>query len=188
MSCKKLSIILLSIIFVTCSSIKPTGKIKLCEGDKNKILWSNDRKLEWDDFQGIPDDKAVNTVAMIQGSIEIVKIDLIDNIPKPIVHCYFIKDKSWTVVNDDYTLQHEQLHFDIYEVYARKIRKGIDSLNTEKIQNIKDYQSLYDNYILECAEKNVQYDNEVYFNEVKQQEWNNEIHKQLLKLNNYKLD
>jgi predicted secreted Zn-dependent protease len=45
---------------------------------------------------------------------------------------YFDKDQSWMMVKNAYVLQHEQIHFNISELYARKIRKSADSLSQKK--------------------------------------------------------
>lgn len=153
--------------------------------EDDKILWSPTKKLEWNDFKGAPTDTLYTHAAQIHGLIEIVKIDTDKNIPKITLHCYFIKSKSWTKVNDNENLAHEQLHFDIYELFTRKIRQSFEGLNNKNISNINEYQKIYDLYIEKCNDYNELYDSEVYFNDKKQSMWNIKIKQELMKLDRY---
>src|SRR5690606_34579490 len=62
---------------------------------------------------------------------------------------------SWTATDDEYCLQHEQLHFDIGELYARKIRRLLNlnrksskaqilGLVNEMIHSFNETQSQFD--------------------------------------------
>jgi hypothetical protein len=60
--------------------------------------------------------------------------------------CEIIEDSRTTSA---YDLAHEQLHFDIGELYARKIRKGVMELRDRKIKSIEEYGSLISKLITE---------------------------------------
>jgi hypothetical protein len=171
-------IILFSILLTLSNFITP--KI-----DDNKILWSNKQKLNWDNFVGIPDTTKINIVASTCCKIEVTDSKIINGIPIYVLECNFIKNESWKIVNDDYTLNHEQLHFDIYELYTRKIRKTFDSLNRKKVQDFKIYDKFYYNYGDKCSTYNDLYDSQVYFSEENQKKWNKKINCELLKLKKY---
>ena len=149
--------------------------------DENKILWSATKQLTWDDFEGIADTTDVFTGAMTYSEIKIDKSHLENKIPTLKVGCYFIKNRSWKIVTDDYSLGHEQLHFDITELFARKIRKSLDSLNKKKIEKTEQYQKVIDCYMKNLESYQDLYDNEVYFNEKKQAYWRKKIALDLVK-------
>jgi hypothetical protein len=46
------------------------------------------------------------------------------------------------LVKNAYVLQHEQIHFNISELYARKIRKSADSLARKNITNLNIYRNM----------------------------------------------
>lgn len=120
-----------------------------------KIYWNESRKLTWDDFQakknlgGNP-----LTVAFAYCGLQYhVKRSTNPKYPVSIdIKSSFIVDKSWKK-SDSVTaevLKHEQNHFDITEIYARKLRKFVK----EKIKTSGDYdryfkkgyQKIYDEY------------------------------------------
>jgi len=100
-----------------------------------EILWAKEIKLSWDDFIGeIPSEDGAFQ-AVTYSTIEVKSISG-ESPPVYTVMAKFIRNKSWAYSNlDEELLQHEQLHFDMTELYARKIRKSLDSLKTEDITN-----------------------------------------------------
>ena len=152
------------------------------QDDPNKILWSSDRKLSWNDFKGLVDTSNVAVKAMTYSEIKIDGSYLKDSIHIYKVGCYFLTNRSWHVVNDSSTLSHEQLHFDISELFARKIRKSFDSLYVKRIVDVEKHEKLFNLYIQNCDKYQDLYDSEVYFNEKKQLFWKKKIAAELLKL------
>ena len=156
--------------------------IKQCN---DKILWG-EKNLTWDDFKGSPPENYNTTIgAFTKTTIVCKETDLESPIPKINVKAYFIKSESYILVNDDESLLHEKLHFDITEIFARKMRKSIDSLNALKRSDfivyekiIKKIESYYDNY-------NIKYDSEVNFNKVKLEIWRTRISNELERLNKF---
>jgi hypothetical protein len=157
--------------------------------ENTKIYWDAGRQLTWDDFIAKPpttgDKGAVSfTSFKYSPSSElnngILEIDIV---------CYFDKTKSWvktTSINDN-NLKHEQGHFDISEVYARKFRKTVfDSKCKKKGLNDK-LKSFYTTYINELNKYQDLYDKETdhHRNEQKQIEWNEKIAKELKELEAY---
>lgn len=124
---------------------------------KDGLLWSAGRKLTWNDFrQKAP--KQTDLVAMTYSTIYYgysgENNKLVMNITAT-----FDKETSWT--RDDtsrYLLNHEQLHFDITEIYARRFRKKltetsftrqtfqtkIRQFHQDNINAWKKYQDAYD--------------------------------------------
>lgn len=174
------------LLFICCSTnVFKESKKRSFKEDNDQILWSSKRKLVWNDFRGTPDKSKTNVAALTSSKIEIIENYVLNGIPKYVVQCYFIKSKSWTTVSDESTLLHEQLHFDIDELFTRKIRKAFDSLNIKKV---KDYQ-IYDDIYIYYGEKSETYqklyDNQVYFSDSKQQQWIKKIGTELLRFKKY---
>lgn len=154
----------------------------------NEVEWCLKRKLSWNDFLGTPD--TINNPlaeAATFTSLEITKNEFKEGLPKLEVKSFFIKNESWTIVNDSFSLAHEQLHFDICEIYARKIRKAFDSLNKQKIIYIKEYKKVFSAFAKEKKEYNMSYDLEAYFNEDMQKQWSLKISKELEELKAYEI-
>jgi len=151
----------------------------------NKIAWSSKYKLSWNDFKCLPDTSMINVNAIASCEIRILEAKYRNEIPYYKLKCFFNKNKSWTIVNDNDILKHEQLHFDISELYTRKIRKSYDSLYVKNIKDISIYEKVYTEYGKKCNNRNDLYDNEVYFDDIKQKLWIERINKELLDYKDY---
>lgn len=164
----------------------------------NILIWSAERKLKWSDFQGNKKDfndfgKKAESTCGIQ--CEMIKKNE-DYLPVFETYSYFIKNQSWTISWKDNTLEHEQIHFDIFELYARKIRKSIDSLHNENEREIEIYLDCINKSFKGCDEYNDLYDREVYtimedsgviFKQEIQDLWKIRIQNELRNLNEYEL-
>lgn len=149
--------------------------------------WTCHRKLIWEDFQGKPKEDPINTIAVTQCIVKITDVYWIkNNIPTYKLKCYFSKNKSWTIVQDNETLKHEQVHFDIWELVARKIRKAFLQLNDLLESDTKVYEEKYYKLIKYGNEFQNQYDSESYFNDKNQNEWAIKVTKELKSLDNYR--
>jgi hypothetical protein len=96
------------------------------------IYWRSDIKLHWVDFRGEADIKSpflayTSTIISLKYSIQFKGSNVI---PEFYVTCAFNCNKSWArkdkpdLLNAS-LLDHEQLHFDIAELTARKLRKAL---------------------------------------------------------------
>ena len=116
-------------------------------------------KLTWDNFKGKPDNS--NNKAITCSTVYSKYETLIPNRIIINVRACFIKKESWKKDKhpSEYHLNHEQKHFDIAELFARKLRKILtDSVfQTEAIarkeipriirennKTLNLYQDLYD--------------------------------------------
>ncbi|PKP02250.1 MAG: hypothetical protein CVU11_12390 [Bacteroidetes bacterium HGW-Bacteroidetes-6] len=101
----------------------------------NEILWSVDRPLAWSDFKGSNTNMQKNQAAFVgtQLSFE-TSINKNQDSVTIKVEARMIKNHSWKLksATSDYLLKHEQLHFDICELFARKLRKEISEMIAEK--------------------------------------------------------
>lgn len=105
-----------------------------------------------------------------------------------IVEAIFLKSKSFLKEESPYIIKHEQLHFDISELYARKLRKAIADKDFKKVNKIVDViQQLYNKITSEWQREEAKYDNDTEhgMNAAKQQVWNENIAKQLKELEQF---
>jgi hypothetical protein len=119
------------------------------DGDAVKLQWNENRQLTWEDFQGVPnadDDFVASTNSGISFSFS-YKVTNGKMTMDYEVLCNFYPELSWykpDLVND-YILKHEQTHFDISELYARKLRKAMEETtfsNNPKEEVNQLYQNL----------------------------------------------
>lgn len=164
---------------------------QLTAQEEGQIYWNEDVGLSWDDFRGTPDynasNAAVTASGISHGFSASIKGDKVSYTSK--VDCYFHPNLSWykKELGDDNLLAHEQLHFDISELYARKLRKRIEEFRfTLNLQEEMD--TLYDNALKELKEFQAQYDNESDYsrNIPKQRDWELKVKKLLVGLKKYK--
>lgn len=153
------------------------------------IVWTSNYKLKWDDFQGIKDTLFdINEESMIKTKIEVITKISKEKVEFQILS-YFDKEKSWTI-NDSslMLLNHEQLHFDITEIFARELRKKLSSIKFISNQNLKDkVKELYHKVNLASIEYQLKYDRETNHSKNKSQQliWNERIKDILKNTNNY---
>lgn len=157
------------------------------KGAAQEIVWNKHCKLDWSDFRGqIPEDRgfkeAVSKIRIVmEGNV------YEGEVPDVKINAYFIPKNSWTTVNSLETLKHEQLHFDIAEIFAREIRKEFDSLVKRKISDFEIYTKSYNLYLSEYEKYQKLYDSEVYFNKEKQAKWECDVVEKLKKLKDFKI-
>ncbi len=151
--------------------------------DENLMFWQSGNKLTWEDFKGKPD-KSSPYKALTYGRI---KTDVSANSKEAhiIIKTSFDKNKSWVKeLRIDNLLAHEQLHFDIIELWARKFRQKLKG----KTYTFKVFQSeitTMQKFIYEGADKmQLEYDKETKHAEdkVNQQKWNEQITDEMQKL------
>jgi len=150
------------------------------------IIWNKDRKLKWEDYKGVPD---TNSFAKAITEYEIkVTTNFSDSQPQFTIVPYFYMNSSWTKrVSSITLLAHEQLHFDIAELCARKIRKTINLLNDSLRNNTTYSYAIIDSLISENNLTQDQYDKETRHGTkpIEQKEWEEKILKELEELSEY---
>lgn len=135
------------------------------------IPWSETRKLSWDDFKARPDAASAN--AAMTNSIINIEFNFDETSLDYTISCRFDKNRSWVKVRTAPVLQHEQGHFDIAEIYARKLAKEMKSyrFNPGTVQT--DVNNIYDRIMAVYQKQQQQYDQETDFsrNREKQAQW-----------------
>ena len=104
-----------------------------------KLLWSEDRKLTWEDFRATPN-RSVGFVASTNTGINFGYSFSITNNNVNVeysVESFFSPEKSWFLQGQvsQHVLNHEQGHFDISELHARILRKRLEEKKFTK--NVK---------------------------------------------------
>ena len=140
--------------------------------DKNEelISWST-QKLSWSDYKANPNpdsDAAASTTTYLAISYNIS--------PKGFsykIQSRFSKTRSWGRHQSDYILSHEQGHFDIAEIFARKLHKAMSEYEFNRKTYQKDLNEIYQKIVKEKEEMQNEYDEETNhsINRQKQAKW-----------------
>lgn len=157
-------------IFLYCFLIIPCS---LAAQDKNEELvnWSSNRKLTWNDYKALPDpgsDAAASTTTFL--SIE-YKMNNKNFSYK--IESRFSKTRSWGLHKTAYILSHEQGHFDIAEIFARKLHKEMSAYKFNRHRYENDLNRIYNGILKEKEDMQNRYDRETRhsINKEKQTEW-----------------
>jgi FtsZ-binding cell division protein ZapB len=168
-----------------------------CDKDSCRyIYYSEEHDLKWRDFQGEVDIASTSfSLATAVSKIDIIarKIYQGDTV-KFLVLNRFDKRVSWVKEPYDtssYLLKHEQLHFDISELYARKIRRRLTEIqsNCQSIESF-DFKNEVNKILDECDLQDEKYDFETHHGVLKEEQarWNEEIKSELAELEAYSGD
>ena len=153
--------------------------------DEELLAWSATKKLEWRDYKGSPDpnsDAAATTSTYlgfeynIRGDKFSYQID-----------CRFSKNKSWGRSKTKYILGHEQGHFDIAEIFARKLNKKMTEYKFDRNTYRKELDKIYNEILDEKEIFQNEYDNETDYsrNKEKQADWLKKVEKMLEEFKSY---
>ena len=148
---------------------------------ENAVEWTPEVELKWTDFKGKPNEKSIIAAVTASGisyTFNALERDGYYEVEYS-VNTFFYPDQSWyrPQVCDDLVLSHENLHFDITELFARKMRKEMDQTRfTENVRS--EIKAIYHRILQELAAFQELYDTETNFsrNRNAQQRWNQEIH------------
>lgn len=159
---------------------------------KDMIRWSEKRPLQWSDFKG-PVDKNTDHVASTNSGVQYGYSwsqrgnDFTINFE---IFAFFTPKDSWSIKNkqSDYILKHEQLHFDITELYARKLKKAFTEFKFTSKNYERETNRLFTENNKARQEMQTRYDEETNhsINKKEQEEWNEFVAKELEKLEEYK--
>ncbi len=152
----------------------------------HKLEWNEYYKLTWDDFQGIPSAESYGDAAT-SVQIKAKPFYIKDEIHYD-VYAYFNREKSWKRSQTPDLLLHEQLHFDIAELYARKIRQEIDRLKRMNVNDVDKINAAVRALLEESNRIDVQYDAETLHGSIskKQKYWSDRVRSDLAALDAFK--
>jgi hypothetical protein len=174
----RFSLFLILIFFILSGSISK---------EKNsELLWDEGHKLEWQDFRGTINPKSRADAAAT------VSIRAMPYKKNRALHYHvdavFIRDHSWCKSPSTDLLAHEQLHFDIAELYARKIRRKISDYKRLGIKDVKMYNKAIQEILTESNEADMRYDRETVHGAIakRQTNWEEMVRLELQLLSPYK--
>lgn len=141
----------------------------------SRIRWSEAKKITMDDFKA-PVDASSTNAALTNTSIK-MDMGYNSNGFTYKINCFFDRSKSWMRVKNDYILAHEQGHFDISEIYARKLNKAMKEYKFNQKTAGQDLQGIYQRIMTEHEMVQKQYDSETDHSLIKdaQQKWSKRI-------------
>jgi Bacterial protein of unknown function (DUF922) len=131
----------------------------LAQGNNEELLeWNASRKLTWADYKAAPNpssDAAASTTTYLA-----IKYDINSTGFSYKIDSRFSKTKSWGLHKTAYILSHEQGHFDIAEIFARKLNQVMSEYKFNKKTYQKDLKRIYDEVTREKEDIQEQYDRE----------------------------
>ena len=152
---------------------------------QDTIYWQPDYELNWNDFKSTPDDNIPFTAL---SSLQIsYSLSCEEDSFEYSVNCIFKKNRSWVKEKTLNLLTHERLHFDIAEIYARKLRKFFKNYKYDQDKVTDDTVEFYEKLMREFALTSRQYDIETDYSGKmsKQDQWRKKIAKELKELEQF---
>jgi|ERR1035437_2394416 hypothetical protein len=173
--------------FVVIISVLCAFNYKQSKGT-DMFFWEKNVKLTWNNYKGSPNGNTEGLSAVTNYHIKTTSHYFGDSV-EYVIKCYLSMQASWVKKEDqnDKVLHHEQGHFDIGEIFARKIRKAVSGFAFKMETLNKDYNTLFQNLMKECDTYDELYDSETNKSEnaEKQKEWDQKIDKELKDLEGY---
>jgi hypothetical protein len=168
-------------VFIFLASLFLSGKSVAQE----VIFWDSAAKLTWADYLGMVDAKSpfdAATVSGIQFRLKLSGEGLTDS-----VVAVFYQSDSWVRKRTESSLIHEQGHFDITEIFARKLRKRIEAFVPGRGDLAHQLKLLYDEVESEREATEILYDKETRhsLNAGRQAYWNVRIGNELKELEKF---
>ncbi len=156
------------------------------------LQWTPTKMLEWSDFKAdAPRSRFAAytfTVITMDYSIKSSGKSFKANFS---ITSAFNRQKSWVKnspeAKSDAILRHEQLHFDIAELSARKLRKKLSELKLTRERYAKQIQAAYDEVIGAGDAMQKAYDDETEHGLLReeQERWSEKVRNELLVLVNF---
>lgn len=157
----------------------------------DKYPWQPGLQLTWSDFQGSPNN-SVSYTAYTSYYISYRYIWDDNGTIRCTVTCSFDQQLSWKKGNSlsDALLRHEQLHFNVAELFARKMRKAFNdytAFHKHSANTDGELKNIYYPLLTACQQYNDLYDKETDHsrNKPKQDEWDSKIMNELHALDAY---
>jgi len=154
------------------------------------LVWNKNRKICWEDFM-------VDNELDFENNFHAAVSTNIIIFPKAVRKfgdfkfiAVLYKKKSWAAFKSDILLEHEQLHFNITELFARKLRKFFSDEKNYFLTNPIECQAVYNSIMNELILFQNLYDEETKFGtfESKQKEWNLKVYDLLEMYKEYELE
>jgi len=165
-------------------------KLESLDKYTNEIVWKQGERLSWNDFRGRHRSHSQTVAITHSGILVNSEFYFEENRVIPKIHAVFDCKHSW--VNPDHStdeelLNHEQKHFDISEIFARKLRKKLSQqqLNTKNYEHT--VKRLYNETFESLNKFQDKYDHETHhgIDKETQAKWNKIVSEELESLDDY---
>jgi hypothetical protein len=135
------------------------------------VEWSASRRLTWADYNAKPDlgsGAAASTTTYLG-----IEYNFNNSGFSYKITSNFSKDRSWGLHKTEYILSHEQGHFDIAEIFARKLNKEMSAYRFNRNTYQQDLKKIYESVVKEKEKMQNEYDEETNHSikKTKQVEW-----------------
>lgn len=181
-----MKLLLFFALWVGCANLQ-------AQHDPEKLFWKED-PLTWEDFQAPVDKRSsfqANTNAGLSYSWGVRNENGIVSLQYEVLS-FFNPHLSWVVPTSksEYLLSHEQLHFDITELHARKLRQHLAQVSIDELgKNPKEVlNSFYTKVEKERTAMQLNYDKETNhsLNKEAEAKWQQFVKTELKKLKDYR--
>lgn len=157
-----------------------------CQEKDSLIFWSENYNLMIEDFRGMKEDSLDFATARSALQIEFYSFQNGNEKNRYYVFATFNRNKSFSLSRDSIIINHENLHFDIQELYVRKIRREFEKLDKNS-DGYKSYHNILMKYKDSVRMAHEKYDRETARSHIrkKQHSWEKLIKTELNELNQY---
>ena len=150
---------------------------------RDLVEWNDTLQLSIDDYKGPITSPDLNLHISTSCGIYCIPQITGDTASITII-AYIDRNKSWARKKQvtPLLLQHEKGHLDLTEIFARKLKKRILALKTNKRTFIKDVQQVYDKTWEDLQKQHQAYDKATEFSNIEfaQRTWQNFIKENLV--------
>lgn len=169
--------VIILLIFLVCSTF-----LAFYIKQEGIIIWSSERHLSWEDFKAKPIDSNPHDAGSSVG----ISYHFKSKSNTIEINSVFYTLESWVKVDQKSStlLNHEQGHFNITEIYSRKLRQKLSGKKFKKKNFEKEFKSIYDQVVKDMESMQENYDIETNFskNDGLQSSWNSKIFAELEEL------
>ena len=139
-------------------------KLPAKRDNSSRISWDINNQIEWKDFKGrVKKTSPLDAYTMLGISVEIIgqkngKVDMG-------VFGYFEKNKSWVKPGEktNHLLSHERKHFDLCEVFRRKLIKNLEASKTYNYDSFSDeIEKIFNKNFEDYTKEQERYDEETH--------------------------
>lgn len=177
------------LLFLACSYA-----FSLSAQDTTTVIEWSEKKLTWEDFRedNTTEKYYKKAAARISSTIRVRRSDTISNNRMTVrIHAVMRPYHSWVrkrAVGNGKVLAHEQDHFEITELFARKLRKALSEATFSGSNYPQKMEKLIKQFRKDLSSMQYQYDEETSHgaNEQLQRWWHYFIINRQEELNNYK--
>ncbi|MDP2365218.1 MAG: hypothetical protein Q8M94_15810 [Ignavibacteria bacterium] len=189
---KKYILTVLSAFLIQCATTRISELYQVYD-KANYIYWSESKKLTWNDFQGKPLGTNENYVTEIHlyNPATIEKANYFSTAKLTSI-CVFDKKHSWVNKKNasDNLLLYNQVMFNIYELYTRKLRKEFYNTDFSFDDYIQQFHTMTEKINSDLKDRLEDYRNDVDLgnNVAGIKMWKITIDRELAELNALKVD